>query len=158
MWLIVIRGLEIVATGLMMLIFAPLTLCIAIAIFLESGLPVLYKSLRIGKKGRVFWLFYFRTMHPGSGTSENHLTRVGRFLRNYSLDHLPETLNMLSGKMHIVGLLPMTPEEADLQNEDYQQVLQVKPGMCSPAILSLDRAYNASDFATKARLDVQYLR
>ncbi|NJL53959.1 sugar transferase [bacterium] len=103
MRIIVIRGLEIIATGMMMLIFAPLTLCIAIAIFLESGSPLLYKSLRIGKKGRVLSLFYFRTMHPGSGTSENRLTHVGRFLRNYSLDHLPQTLNVLRGEMRMVG-------------------------------------------------------
>lgn len=158
MWIIVIRGLEIIATGMLLLIFAPLMLCIAIAIFLESGSPVSYKSRRIGKKGRVFSLFYFRTMHPGSGTSESRLTHVGRFLRNYSLDHLPQTLNVLRGEMRIVGSRPMTPEETDLQNEDYQDVLQVKPGMLSPAILSLGRAYNASDFATKARLDAQYLR
>ena len=114
-------------------------------------------SPRIGRRGQPFLLYYFRTMRPGTAVASQRLTRVGRFLRNYSLDHLPQVFNLLRGEMHLVGPRPMRPEEVDLSDDNYQQALTVKPGVFNPAVLQLGRRYNPTDFATKVRLEKAYL-
>lgn len=152
-----IRFLEIVVACILLLIFSPLLILIALAIVVDSGLPILYRSPRIGKDGAHFHLYYFRTMVDGTHPYEEQLTRVGRFLRHYSLDHLVQVFNLLKGDMHIVGPRPMRPEQADLNDPTYQATLTVKPGVFNPAIIALGKTYNASPFATKIDLEKQYL-
>lgn len=154
---IVFRLLEIVLTSMILLFAAPVMIVITALIVVDSGFPVFLLSPRIGKDGKTFSLFYFRTMHTGSTSPEQRLTRVGRCLRNYSLDHLPQLINILRGDLHWVGPRPMTPAEADMSDENYRQVLKAKPGVVSPAILKLGRDYNSTDFATKVRLENRYL-
>ena len=154
---IVFRLLEIVLTSMILLFFAPVMVVIMALIAVDSGLPVFFMSPRIGKDGKTFNLFYFRTMHAGTTSPDQRLTRVGRFLRNYSLDHLPQLINILRGELHWVGPRPMMPAEVDMSDENYQQVLEAKPGIVSPAILKLGRDYNSTDFATKVRLESGYL-
>ena len=152
-----LRAFEIVLTCLALLIFSPLILLITVLIVVDSGTPIFFLSPRIGKHGRDFRLFYFRTMRPGAAPSGQRLTRVGRFLRGYSFDHLPQLFNLLRGDMQLIGPRPMGPDEVDMRNENYQQVIKVKPGMISPAILQLGNQYNAADFATRAKLERTYL-
>ena len=154
----ILRLLELLLTGVMLIIFAPIMLVIALFIVIESGLPVFYMSPRIGRNGTQFGLFYFRTMTAGTGTSDERLTRTGRFLRSYSLDHIPQLFNLLRGDIHFLGPRPMTPDEVDMTNEDYQQVLNVKPGVLSPSIVQLGKTYNATDFVTKVKLEHDYLK
>ena len=95
----------------------PLFLIVATLIRLDSPGPVFYRSPRVGKDGKVFKLFMFRTMTgPQTGYSQK-LTRVGRFLRNRSLDHWPTLINVLSGEMSVVGPRPEIPKFVDLANE-----------------------------------------
>lgn len=152
-----LRILEIALTCILILIFSPLLIIIAIAIVIDSGLPIFYLSPRIGKDGKHFNLFYFRTMNAGTHHHEERLTKVGRFLRHNSLDHLPQLFNLLQGNMHFVGPRPMRPEQADLDNPDYLEILKVKPGMFSPSIIQLGKHYNASKFTQKVELEQQYL-
>lgn len=152
-----LRILEIALTCMLILIFSPLLIIIAIAIVVDSGLPIFYLSPRIGKDGKHFNLFYFRTMMPNTAPPEEQLTKVGRFLRHNSLDHLPQLFNLLQGNMHFVGPRPMRPEQGDLDNPDYLQILSVKPGMFSPSIIQLGKYYNASKFTQKVELEQRYL-
>ena len=151
------RGLEMALVAGLLLLLAPLILLIALAIVIDSGWPVFFRSPRLGRDGKPFDLFYFRTMMPGVAAAEQRLTRVGRLLRDVSLDHVPQLFNVLRGDMRIVGPRPRTPDEADLDDENYRRVLAVKPGMISPAILRLGRTYNATDFATRAALEKEHL-
>ncbi len=157
MKIVILRLLEIVLTSVVLFVFSPTMLVITGLIIIDSGLPVFYLSPRVGKDGKEFKLFYFRTMYAGTGSSEERLTRIGHFLRNYSLDHVPQLFNLLRGDMHIVGPRPMMLDEADMSDGNYQQVLKVKPGMVGPAILQLGRYYNPTDFSTKVKLEKSYL-
>ena len=98
---------------------------------LDSSGTVQYTPQLVGKDGKLFRLFRFRTMHTDKSAPLDpleKLTRVGRFIRNYSLDDLPALLNILKGDTSTVGPRPMESESVDLQNPTWQMYLQVKPG------------------------------
>ena len=124
------RVIDVIFSGFLLLFFSPFFLAIAIAIKLESHGPVFYTSERIGKKGRVFRCYKFRTMvcdaekrraeimhmNERDGvlfkiTNDPRITRLGRFLRKYSLDELPQFINVLRGDMSVVGPRPPIASE-----------------------------------------------
>jgi lipopolysaccharide/colanic/teichoic acid biosynthesis glycosyltransferase len=140
---------------------APLIVIIAILIKFDSPGPIFYIPQMIGKNGKSFRMIRFRTMHvdkPASTTSKH--TRVGRFIRNYSLDHLPTLFNVLSGDITIVGPRPMEPEVVDLQNSTWQRYFQVKPGFFNYSVLKLARAFtpsHANNMALIQELELEYI-
>lgn len=146
------RLLEMLLALILIILFSPLFVVVAIAVVLDSGFPVFYRSPRIGQYGKEFFMYNFRTQNPDASA-----TRVGRFIRNISIDHFPQIFNVFLGNMNIVGPRPMRPEQANMDNPTYQRVLQVKPGMLNPGIFSLGRTYNSSQFETKVDLENQYL-
>lgn len=97
----------------------------------------------VGWKGKVFPLFRFRTMHIDPDT-EQRFTRVGRFLRNYSLDHLPQLFNLLRGDLTIIGPRPMEVDAVNLQEPAWQQYVQAKPGLINYAIFKLGKEWTPS--------------
>ena len=110
-----------------LIVTAPVILVIAILIKLDSPGPVLYVPQMVGQNGKRFRLFRFRTMHidkPTHLSPGERLTRVGRFIRNYSLDHLPTLVNILRGDLSAVGPRPMEPEVVDLQDPSWQKYFQ----------------------------------
>ncbi|HEX2015853.1 MAG TPA: sugar transferase [Solirubrobacteraceae bacterium] len=141
------RGLDLALAGLGLLILCPLMAVIAIAIRLESKGAVLFRQTRVGRHGRRFAMYKFRTMvagseeqqpalsplssHRGLFTLEDdpRLTWVGRLLRRSSLDELPQLINVLRNEMSLVGPRPLVPEEdATILGEDRRR-LDLKPGM-----------------------------
>ncbi len=152
-----IRFFELVLTCTLLIIFFPLFILIPLAILLDTGLPILYRSPRIGKDGTRFHLYYFRTMVDGSDPHDEQLTQVGHFLRNYSLDHFAQVFNLFKGDMHFIGPRPMRPEQARIEDAMYQEILKVKPGVFNPAIIALGKTYNASPFTIKVELEKNYL-
>jgi lipopolysaccharide/colanic/teichoic acid biosynthesis glycosyltransferase len=137
------RALEAgVAVGGLILLL-PLLGFVALVIVLTSGRPVLFRQVRVGRNGKPFVLFKFRTMHRfNSGlqvTSEDdvRVTRVGRVLRKTKLDELPELWNVLRGDMSLVGPRPEVPRYVDLKNRMWKLVLKVRPGITDPTTLSL---------------------
>ena len=103
----------------------------------------------------------FRTVDvrtPPYMSMDQRMTRVGRFIRNYSLDDLPNLFNVLKGDLAIIGPRPTEPQRVDLEDPAWQEILTVRPGMFSPAILQLASQYNKSPHAIKQRLEQEYAR
>ena len=167
------RTLDIVFSSLLLLTISPFLIVIAIAIKLGSKGPVFYTSDRIGKKGRVFRCFKFRTMvidaekrraemmhmNERDGvlfkiTNDPRITRVGRFLRKYSLDELPQFLNVLRGDMSVVGPRPPIASEVKEYKLSHLRRLDVTPG-----ITGLWQVQGRQDpsFDSYVSLDVTYI-
>ncbi|MEW5956397.1 MAG: sugar transferase, partial [Chloroflexota bacterium] len=138
---LLIRGFDIIAAGLGLIMLAPLFVIIALAIKLTSPGPVFYLAQRVGRYGRPFKLYKFRSMvvgadRQGPGITVNRdsrITPVGRFLRNFKLDELPQLLNVLWGEMSLVGPRPEDPRYVAWYTREQRQVLNVRPGLTSPA-------------------------
>lgn len=121
----------------------PFFLFISLAIIINSGFPVFYLQKRVGRAGRDFSLFKFRTMHKDSdkkglltvGGRDPRITAVGYYLRKYKLDELPQLLNVLFGTMSFVGPRPEVRKYVEMYNEEQKRVLNVKPGITDYASL-----------------------
>ncbi|MCL5740508.1 MAG: sugar transferase [Betaproteobacteria bacterium] len=143
---------------------SPLLLAAALAIAVETGLPVLFRQTRVGLNGRTFGMFKFRSMvknAPSIGpyftqTDDPRITRVGRFIRRTSIDELPQLINVLRGDMSLVGPRPDVPAQRSLYSaEDWAQRCSVRPG-----ITGLAQALYRSDSTEVQRLeaDLRYTR
>jgi len=116
---------------------------IAVLIKLDSPGPVIYSQWRVGKNGRLFKLYKFRTMVKdadrigGTVTTDDdpRITRIGKILRKFKLDELPQLWNVLKGDMSFVGPRPDVPGYADKLEGDERIVLSVRPGITGPATL-----------------------
>ena len=128
--------------GLALCMLSPLLVAIALAVLLGSGWPVLFRQTRVGQRGKAFQLLKFRTMRNGkSGPSitargDSRITGVGRFLRKFKLDELPQLWNVVRGEMSLVGPRPEVPEFVDMNNPVWRSVLQVRPGITDPASIA----------------------
>lgn len=126
-----------------LLVLSPLVLLIAVAIKLDSRGPVFFCHERMGLHGHTFGLYKFRSMvqdasqHGPSVTKggDPRITKVGRFLRKYKLDELPQLLNVVCGHISLVGPRPEVKKYVDLFWEDYQHILTIKPGITDYAAL-----------------------
>jgi lipopolysaccharide/colanic/teichoic acid biosynthesis glycosyltransferase len=132
------RLLDLFLASIALLLCAPLLLAAAIALRLEGAGPVLYRQQRVGKDGRLFELLKLRTMVPGSdpvgvGTvvtrDDPRVTRVGRLLRRFSLDEIPNLVNVLRGEMAIVGPRPTIEAQVVEYTPFQRRRLEVKPGI-----------------------------
>ena len=132
------RALDIAVAAVVLAITSPLLAIAALAIRLESPGPVLYRQRRVGRGGEPFELWKLRTMVPkaetmGAGVyvleGDPRITRVGRLLRRFSLDELPNLVNVLNGDMAVVGPRPTVQEQVDRYTERQRRRLEVKPGI-----------------------------
>ncbi len=136
------RIFDVVVSFLILLVFLPFGILISILILLTSKGGVFYIQKRIGKKGKEFGLYKFRTMKTNADKEgrltvgrDNRITSIGHFLRKYKLDEFPQFLNVLFGQMSIVGPRPEVKEFVDLYTDDQREILQVKPGITDLASL-----------------------
>jgi lipopolysaccharide/colanic/teichoic acid biosynthesis glycosyltransferase len=131
------RVFDVVTAAAVLAVSAPLLAAIALLIRWDSSGPVLYRGVRIGRGGRTFRMLKFRTMvvdaeargGPSTADDDPRITRVGRWLRRYKLDELPQFVNVLRGEMSIVGPRPEVPQYAALLTGDERAILSVRPGM-----------------------------
>jgi lipopolysaccharide/colanic/teichoic acid biosynthesis glycosyltransferase len=132
------RAFDVLVASAGLLFTSPVLLLSAIAIKLDSRGPALYRQRRAGLGGREFELYKLRTMHPGAdpvgvGTpvleGDPRVTRVGRLLRRFSIDELPNLINVVRGEMAIVGPRPTLPAQVELYTDRQRRRLDVKPGM-----------------------------
>ena len=120
-----------------LILLSPLFIILAIWIKKDSKGPVFYKQIRIGKGGKEFYLYKFRSMRQGAdkqglltvGGKDPRITKSGSFIRTYKLDEFPQLINVLKGDMSIVGPRPEVPKYVALYTRDQQKVLSVKPGI-----------------------------
>ena len=137
------RAFDAVFSFIGVLLLSPALIIISVLIKLDSPGPVFYKGVRVGLQGRPFKMFKFRTMVidadkvGGSSTPEDdpRLTRMGRFLRKFKLDELPQLINVLTGEMSLVGPRPQVQWAVDLYTPEERTVLTVRPGITDYASL-----------------------
>lgn len=153
------RLVDLSIGGILFLVLSPLMLLIAIAIVLESGHPAFYAPVAIGQYGKPFRFLRFRTMRddPDQPVSRR-LTRVGRMIRNLSLDHLPNLYNLLMGHISLIGPRPTEPERVNLNDPDWQHILCVRPGILSYAVLMLAKDFNSTSQAERNKLELEYIK
>jgi lipopolysaccharide/colanic/teichoic acid biosynthesis glycosyltransferase len=132
------RPFDVVIAALLLVVTAPLLALAGLAIKLESRGPVFYRQRRVGRGGEPFDLWKLRTMVPGAETigdgiyvieGDPRITRVGRLLRRFSLDELPNLVNVMKGEMAIVGPRPTVQEQVDQYTDRQLRRLEVKPGI-----------------------------
>jgi len=151
------RAGDLVTAGVLLVVTVPVFVVVALA-QRKEGMPVLWRSPRLGRHGRRFDLLSFCTMRATPADDvDARLTRTGRVLRDYSLDHLPTLINVLRGDMSLVGPRPTEPDRIDLRDASWQRVLSTRPGMISYAILRLARDYNAAPAQERLALEVSYV-
>jgi exopolysaccharide biosynthesis polyprenyl glycosylphosphotransferase len=172
-WRIVKRTFDLVFSIAAMVLLSPVFLLIAIAVLISSGWPVFYSQKRIGLNGRSFNFYKFRSMVKGAdkllsdvenihakdhvifkNRQDPRVTPVGRILRKYSLDELPQFLNVLNNSMSVVGPRPALPHEVNVYNSIYERRLIAKPGITGPWQIS---GRSDLDLRTSVALDLNYL-
>ena len=149
--------------GLLLLLASPLLALAALAIRLESRGHVFYRQQRVGRDGEPFELWKLRTMVPGAESmgagiyivdGDTRITRVGRLLRRFSLDELPNLVNVLKGEMAIVGPRPTVQEQVDRYTERQRRRLEVKPGITGWAQIN---GRTSLPWPDRIELDVWYV-
>lgn len=169
------RLFDIVVSFILLIVLSPLLVIISFLVAIFDGIPVFYFSKRVGQRGRVtFRMLKFRTMvrdadkQKAELLKQNHrkdgplfkmkndprVTRLGRVLRRWSLDELPQLFNVLRGRMSLVGPRPHLPEEVKLYEEDQRRVFAVKPGITGLAQVS---GRSDLEFNEEVHLDLQYI-
>jgi lipopolysaccharide/colanic/teichoic acid biosynthesis glycosyltransferase len=155
------RPCDFLASLSLLVVASPLMLAIAVLVRLNMGSPVLFKQARLGRQGRVFNMFKFRSMSDARSDSgellpdEIRLNAFGRFLRSTSLDELPQFLNILRGDMSFIGPRATLPVYEPIMRERFPTRLELLPGMTSlPAI----RGRNALSIDEKYEMDVEYVQ
>lgn len=131
------RLFDIISSGIGLLCLAPVFVVMAIWIKLDSRGPVFYRQTRVGRYGRDFRIFKFRSMRVGCdkgrqitvGERDPRITRFGYFIRRYKIDELPQLINVFLGDMSVVGPRPEVRKYVDLYSEEQRKVFQVRPGI-----------------------------
>ena len=157
------RPLDLVLAGVLLVVTAPLLALAALAIKIESRGPVFYSQRRVGKHGRPFALLKLRTMVPGAESmgagiyvleGDPRITRVGRLLRRFSLDELPNLVNVVRGDLAIVGPRPTVQDQVDRYTERQRRRLEVKPGITGWAQIN---GRTSLPWPERIELDVWYV-
>jgi lipopolysaccharide/colanic/teichoic acid biosynthesis glycosyltransferase len=161
------------ATGLLLL--SPLFALLAVAVKVSSRGTVLHRGERVGRDGRPFLLYKFRSMRVSEDgpaitrADDPRITAVGRVLRRTKLDELPQLINVLAGQMSLVGPRPEAPRYVAMYDAGQRRILTARPGMTSPASLlyraeeelltgpEWERAYVERIMPEKLRIDLEYL-
>jgi len=143
-----------------LIVLSPVMLVLAIIIGVKLGRPILFKQLRPGKYGKPFYIYKFRTMTNATDENGNllpdkkRLTPFGKFLRKYSLDELPQLINVLKGDLSLVGPRPLLMEYLPLYTPEQARRHEVKPGITGWAQVN---GRNALTWEEKFKLDVWYV-
>ena len=139
------RLFDIIFSLLGLILVSPLFLFIGILIKRESPGPAFYRGKRVGKNGKEFRIFKFRSMvldaekigGPSTSADDPRLLKIGKFFKKHNLDELPQLINILKGEMSFVGPRPEVPSEVETYDEETKKIiLSVKPGITDLATLS----------------------
>ena len=173
-----IRFFDVLFSALGLLVLLPVFFVVSLCIVVDSRGGVFYRQTRVGKDGRDFRLYKFRSMRSGSdkrglitvGAKDARITKVGYFLRKYKLDELPQLINVLKGEMSLVGPRPEVRKYVEMYTEEQRRVLSVRPGITDYASIEYvdenrilgeaenpDKAYVEVVMPDKIRLNMRYI-
>jgi len=173
------RLFDILFSALGLLFLSPIFLIIAILIKREDRGPILYRGVRIGKFGKTFKIFKFRTLvanaekigGPSTADDDPRITKVGKLIRKYKLDELPQLINVLKGEMSFVGPRPEVPFYVKMFTEEERTILSLRPGITDWASLwnpdegailagssDPEKTYMEKIRPEKIRLQLRYVR
>jgi len=157
------RAFDIAVSSVALILLSPLIGLIALAIKLEDGGPVLYIQDRVGKGGKIFRCYKFRSMVVNAekiglrlelAKDDPRITRVGKILRHWRLDEIPQLFNVLKGDMSIVGPRPTLPSQVARYTPYQRRRLEMKPGMAGWAFVN---GNNAIPWEKRIELDIWYI-
>jgi len=154
------RALDIILSGLALIILSPVFLIVALIVKYKLGSPVIFKQARPGKNEKIFYMYKFRSMTDEKDEEgkllpdEIRLTKFGKFLRSTSLDELPELFNILKGEMSFIGPRPLLIEYLPLYNSKQKRRHEVRPGLTGLAQAS---GRNGISWKERFDLDVKYI-
>ncbi|MFC1548353.1 sugar transferase [Candidatus Omnitrophota bacterium] len=173
------RIFDIISSLTALIVLSPLLALVGIMIKLDSQGPVFYRGVRVGKNGKLFSTFKFRTMvtdaekrgGPSTADDDPRITRVGKGIRKYKLDEMPQLIDVLRGKMSIVGPRPEVEHYVDMFTDKEKEILSVRPGITDWATLwnpdegsilagssDPERTYMEKIRPEKIRLQLKYVR
>ena len=163
------RAIDIFVSGVLLTLTLPVMLLTALALLLEDGTPILFRQERIGLGGRTFQILKFRSMRQGSekgrpswtADSDPRITRVGRFIRKYRLDELPQFINILRGEMSLVGPRPEVPYFCELLEKEirfFNQRHVVRPGLTGWAQVKYQYGATLEEAKAKFEFDLFYIK
>lgn len=172
------RMFDILVSFIMILVLSPVILILSVLIIADSGFPVFFRQERMGKDGKIFRIFKFRTMKNNSATADGitlyndkRVTKIGAFLRKYRLDEIPQLFNIIKGEMSFVGPRPDLPKYYTVDDYGYKSVLLVRPGVTGEATLKFkdedkilstsenpEKTYTEEIFPQKVRLNIDYIK
>ena len=173
------RLMDIVVSGCALAVLWPVLLLIAIAIKIDDPGPVFYRQVRVGRSGKTFRIYKFRTMVVDADKKglaitvgrDNRITRMGAFLRKTKLDELAQLINVFTGEMSFVGPRPEVPKYVDMYTPYQRQVLLVRPGITDYASIAYrnendllagaddpEKMYIEKIMPDKIELNMKYLR
>ena len=172
------RVFDFVAAGLGLIVLSPALLIVALVIKVKNPGPVFYRGRRTGRDGVEFGLFKFRTMvsdaeslgGPSTGLNDPRVTNIGKTLRKYKIDELPNLINVLIGQMSLVGPRPEVPQYTSLYSGDEKLILSVRPGITDLSSIryndlashvgseNVDENFEKYVLPEKNRLRVEYVK
>lgn len=163
------RICDIVFSIVGLVLVAPVAALVAIAVLLESGFPILFRQDRVGLNGQTFRILKFRSMWHNSKTSKTawtfdgdpRITRVGRFIRKFRLDEIPQLINVLLGDMSLVGPRPEQPTFTGMLEEEipyYRQRHSLRPGITGWAQVKCGYGATVQESRIKLEYDLFYIK
>jgi sugar transferase (PEP-CTERM system associated) len=163
------RTIDVVFSFLLLITLLPVLILVGLAIVLDDGGEVFYLQKRVGRNGRIFKIYKFRSMFTNAETKgaqwaqedDPRITRVGRFIRKYRLDELPQLLNVFMGEMSLVGPRPERPEFVTLLTDNipfYEKRHFYKPGLTGWAQLNYPYGSSEKDALEKLKYDLYYIK
>src|SRR5262249_39585037 len=171
------RALDILGAGVAAFALAPVMMIVTLAVWIESGRPILFSQFRLGQYGRPFQMYKFRKFRTDCGDAgcpltvegDDRLTRIGRFLAASKLDEVPQLWNVLRGDMSLVGPRPESLAFTDCFRNGFEKIHEHKPGLFGPcqvlfrhesrlypAGVAVAEFYRQVLFPAKARIDLAY--
>lgn len=172
------RAMDVVLSFIGLIIILPIMVIFSILIKIDSEGPIFFKQIRVGLRGKKFKILKFRTMVVNAEKlgqqitigEDNRITRVGKFIRKYKIDELPQLINVFKGDMSLVGPRPEVTKYVELYNEEQSKVLSVRPGITDLASIRysdeneiLGKVSNPEEYYTntimpdKLDLNLQYI-
>ena len=160
LYFIIKRLIDIVASLILLLILSPILITTSILVYLKLGSPIFFIQERVGKNNKVFKMIKFRSMRDVKNKfgedlpDEDRLTSFGQKLRSYSIDELPELLNILNGDMSLVGPRPLLVDYLELYSDEQIRRHEMKPGITGLAQIN---GRNSISWNDRLRLDINYI-